>query len=74
LDALGDEHKPVKPNLQTGQTAFGEFTSLGSQVEMSETPEYWADPIISPIGSSKPEWLPQNEAASITSRELTKAS
>ena len=29
------------------------------QIEMSKTPEYWADPIISPIGSSKPEWLPR---------------
>jgi crotonobetainyl-CoA:carnitine CoA-transferase CaiB-like acyl-CoA transferase len=74
LDALGDEHKPVKPNLQTGQTAFGEFTRLGSQVEMSKTPEYWADPIISPIGSSKPEWLPQLNAASIISHELKTAS
>ena len=57
LADLGPEHQPLKPNLQTGQTAFGEFTRLGSQVEMSKTPEYWADPIISPIGSSKPEWL-----------------
>ncbi len=59
LENLGPEHQPVKPNLQTGQTAFGEFTRLGSQVEMTETPEYWADPIIYPIGSSKPEWLPR---------------
>ncbi|MFJ5521239.1 CoA transferase [Streptomyces griseoluteus] len=59
MDELGPEHRPLKPNLQTGQTAFGEFTRLGSQVEMSRTPEYWADPIISPIGSSKPEWLPR---------------
>jgi crotonobetainyl-CoA:carnitine CoA-transferase CaiB-like acyl-CoA transferase len=58
MDQLGPEHKPMQPNLQTGKTAFGEFTRIGSQVEMSETPEYWADPIISPIGSSKPEWLP----------------
>jgi crotonobetainyl-CoA:carnitine CoA-transferase CaiB-like acyl-CoA transferase len=57
LDKLGLEHQPIKPNLQTGQTAFGDFTRLGSQVEMSKTPEYWEDPIISPIGSSKPEWL-----------------
>jgi crotonobetainyl-CoA:carnitine CoA-transferase CaiB-like acyl-CoA transferase len=56
---LGDEHKPIKPNLQTGQTAFGEFTRLGSQVDMSRTPEYWADPIIQPIGSSRPVWLPR---------------
>ncbi len=59
LDNLGPDHKPLKPNLQTGQTAFGEFTRLGSQIEMSKTPEYWADPIIAPIGSSKPEWLPR---------------
>ncbi len=57
LESLGPEHQPIKPNLQTGQTAFGEFTRLGSQVEMSKTPEYWENPIISPIGSSKPEWL-----------------
>jgi crotonobetainyl-CoA:carnitine CoA-transferase CaiB-like acyl-CoA transferase len=59
LDELGEEHKPLKPNLVTGQTAFGEFTRLGSQIEMSKTPEFWTDPIISPIGSSKPEWLPR---------------
>ncbi|CAO3569052.1 unnamed protein product [Mortierella alpina] len=59
MDKLGPEHKPMEPNLQTGQTAFGEFTRLGSQVEMSETPEHWIDPIISPIGASKPEWLPR---------------
>jgi hypothetical protein len=57
------------PNLQTGQTAFGEFTRLGSQVEMSKTPEYWADPIISPIGSSKPEWLPRRKD-SVSPEEL----
>jgi len=59
LDSMGKEHQPLEPNLQTGQTAFGEFTRLGSQVEMSKTPEYWADPIIYPIGSCKPEWLPR---------------
>lgn len=58
-DALGDDHTPIPPNLQTGQTAFGEFTRLGSQVEMSKTPESWDDPIINPIGSSRPEWLPR---------------
>ena len=59
LKNMGEEHQPLEPNLQTGQTAFGEFTRLGSQIEMSKTPEYWADPIIHPIGSSKPEWLPR---------------
>jgi hypothetical protein len=65
MDNLGPEHKPLPPNLQTGQTAFGEFTRLGSQVEMSKTPEYWADPIISPIGSSKPEWLADSESSTV---------
>ena len=59
LKNMGEEHQPLEPNLQTGQTAFGEFTRLGSQIEMSKTPEYWADPMIHPIGSSKPEWLPR---------------
>ncbi|ROU06262.1 CoA transferase [Lysobacter enzymogenes] len=58
-DELGDAHKPLPPVLQTGQTAFGEFTRLGSQVGMSKTPEYWADPMIHPIGSSRPVWLPR---------------
>ena len=56
----GSEKRPLlgaQGNL-TG-IAFGEFTRLGSQIEMSRTPEYWADPIIHPIGSSKPEWLPR---------------
>ena len=59
LENMGKEHQPLEPNLQTGKTAFGEFTRLGSQIEMSKTPEYWADPILHPIGSSKPEWLPR---------------
>ena len=59
LDNLGPDHKPLRPNLQTGQTGFGEFTRLGSQVEMTRTPEYWTDPIINPIGSSRPVWLPR---------------
>jgi crotonobetainyl-CoA:carnitine CoA-transferase CaiB-like acyl-CoA transferase len=40
LGELGPDHKPIKPNLQTGQTAFGEFTRLGSQVDPSKTSEY----------------------------------
>jgi len=26
---------------------------------MTGTPEFWADPIIHPIGSSRPVWLPR---------------
>ena len=28
---------------------------------MTGTPEFWADPIIHPIGSSRPVWLPVEE-------------
>jgi crotonobetainyl-CoA:carnitine CoA-transferase CaiB-like acyl-CoA transferase len=59
LDSLGEEHQRLEPNLQSGQTPLGDYTRLGSQVEMSKTPEYWADPMIWPIGSCKPEWLPR---------------
>jgi crotonobetainyl-CoA:carnitine CoA-transferase CaiB-like acyl-CoA transferase len=56
---LGPEHQIQKPNLVTRMTPFGELTRLGSQVEMSETPESWADPILVPMGSSLPVWLPK---------------
>ena len=59
LDELGAEHQIQTPNLITGMTPFGELTRLGSQVEMSKTPEYWSDPILVPPGSSRPEWLPR---------------
>jgi crotonobetainyl-CoA:carnitine CoA-transferase CaiB-like acyl-CoA transferase len=61
LDSLGPEHQIQKPNLVTRMTPFGEFTRLGSQVEMSETPESWADPILVPLGSSRPQWLPNHD-------------
>merc|ERR1712238_115553 len=62
LDKLGPEHAPLAPNLQSGPTPFGEFQRLGSQVEYSNEncQEYWEDPMIVPIGSSKPEWLPRS--------------
>ncbi|MHB8233745.1 MAG: CoA transferase, partial [Solirubrobacteraceae bacterium] len=68
LDELGAEHQIQTPNLVTGTTPFGELTRLGSQVEMSRTPEYWTDPILVPPGSSRAEWLPdeiRNRASSI---------
>jgi len=58
IDRLGPDHQIQRPNVVTRMTPFGEFTRLGSQVEMSETPETWADPILVPMGSSKPDWLP----------------
>jgi len=58
IDELGPEHQIQTPNLVTGTTPFGELTRLASQVEMSKTPEYWTDPILVPLGSGRPEWLP----------------
>jgi crotonobetainyl-CoA:carnitine CoA-transferase CaiB-like acyl-CoA transferase len=62
LEALGPEHKIRQPNLVTRMTPFGEFTRLGSQVEMSKTPEFWSDPILVPMGSCRPEWLPKPDS------------
>jgi crotonobetainyl-CoA:carnitine CoA-transferase CaiB-like acyl-CoA transferase len=59
IDELGPEHRIQRPNLVTRMTPFGEFTRLGSQVELSKTPEFWTDPILVPVGSSRPEWLPK---------------
>jgi hypothetical protein len=53
--AAGPEHQIQRPNLVTRMTPFGEFTRLGSQLNMSQTPESWADPILVPMGSSRPE-------------------
>jgi hypothetical protein len=60
IDTLGPEHQIQRPNLVTRMTPYGEFTGLGSQVEMSQTPESWADPILVPMGSSRPGWLPSD--------------
>jgi crotonobetainyl-CoA:carnitine CoA-transferase CaiB-like acyl-CoA transferase len=59
LKSLGEEHQAMEPKTQTGQTPFGKLTRLGSQIEMSKTPEYWEDPILYVMGSCMPEWLPR---------------
>jgi crotonobetainyl-CoA:carnitine CoA-transferase CaiB-like acyl-CoA transferase len=59
IESLGPEHQIQQPNLVTRMTPYGELTRLGSQVEMSRTAEYWTDPILVPMGSSRPEWLPK---------------
>ena len=38
LDSLGSDHKPIKPNLQTGKASFGEFTQMRSKVELTRIP------------------------------------
>jgi crotonobetainyl-CoA:carnitine CoA-transferase CaiB-like acyl-CoA transferase len=59
LANMGPEHQHMQPNLISGKTAYGDTTIIGSQAEMSKTPEVWNDPIVSPPGSSYPEWLPR---------------
>jgi crotonobetainyl-CoA:carnitine CoA-transferase CaiB-like acyl-CoA transferase len=56
LESMGPDHQIVKPNIQVGETPFGEFTRAGSQVEKMKTPQYWADPMLYVPGSSKAEW------------------
>ena len=58
IKGLGKEHQAMEPNTVTGPTPFGELTRLGSQIDMSKTPEYWEDPILNVPGSDMPEWLP----------------
>jgi hypothetical protein len=69
LEALGFEHQIQQPSLVTRMTPFGEFTRLGSQVELSKTPEFWTDPILVPMGSCRPEWLPKRD--DVSRREQT---
>ena len=57
LEQLGEEHQIMAPNLVTGPTPFGEFTSAGSQVEGMKTPQYWDDPMLHVPGSCGPEWM-----------------
>lgn len=59
LENMGPEHQHKKPNLISGVTAWGDTTVIGSQVDMSRTPETWRDPITVLPGSSYPEWLPR---------------
>lgn len=56
IASMGPDHQWMKPNLISGKTAFGDTTVIGSQAEMSLTPETW-DPITTLPGSSYPEWL-----------------
>ena len=59
IENMGPEHQWMKPNLVTGPTPWGEYTRMGTQVEMSKTPEFWTDPMCVPPGYNLPEWLPR---------------
>jgi len=56
FDKKGPEHQPIKPNLISSKTAWGDTTVIGSVVEMSKTPEKWRTPITEPPGASYPKW------------------
>ena len=57
IASMGPDHQPIKPNVISGKTAWGDTTVIGSVVEMSKTPESWRSPITMPPGSSYPKWL-----------------
>ena len=61
LKSMGPEHQAMKPNTQSGETAYGDTTIIAEQVEMSLTPPRWRDPIVSIPGSSYLEWLPGSD-------------
>jgi crotonobetainyl-CoA:carnitine CoA-transferase CaiB-like acyl-CoA transferase len=63
IKSLGPDHQWMKPNVQSGKTAYGDTTVIADQVEMSLTPPAWPDPIVSIPGSSYPVWLPRAVAA-----------
>jgi len=56
LETLGEEHQIMKPELATGMTAFGEYTRPASQVEMTKTPQFWDDPMLTMQGAAEPVW------------------
>ena len=56
FENLGEEHQIMKPELVTGLTAFGEYTRPASQVEMTGTPQFWDDPMLTMQGASQPVW------------------
>ena len=61
LENLGEEHQIMKPDLVTGQTAFGEYTRPASQVEKMKTPQFWDDPMLYMQGASQPVWTTDSE-------------
>jgi hypothetical protein len=65
IASMGPDHQWMKPNLISGKTAFGDTITIGSQAEMSLTPETWADPITHLPGSSYPVWLPSKVPAAV---------
>ena len=58
LDPAGsdEEHRPCEPDMVERPTPMGLFQRIGSQIEMSETPPYWPDPLLVPRGSSTAQW------------------
>ncbi len=52
-----DEHMYLPPDLFTAQTPLGTYQGMTDQVVMSRTPGAFRT-VLTPRGSSKPEWLP----------------
>ena len=51
-----DEHAYVAPGLFTAETALGTYQGMTDQVVLSRTPGSFRT-VLTPRGSSKPEWL-----------------
>lgn len=51
------QQRMVSPPALTAQTPLGELRRLAPLVEMSRTPGHWANPLLVPRGSCRPEWL-----------------
>ena len=51
-----DEHKYIAPDLFTAETPLGTYQGMTDQIAMSRTPGAFRN-VLTPRGSSKPEWL-----------------
>jgi crotonobetainyl-CoA:carnitine CoA-transferase CaiB-like acyl-CoA transferase len=52
-----DEHVSVAPDLFTAETPLGTYQGMTDQIVLSHTPGAFRT-VLTPRGSSKPEWLP----------------
>jgi len=56
-DALAPDDPVVAPHLMESDTPFGRLRHLAPAIELSETPPFWARPVV-PLGTHVPIWPP----------------
>jgi crotonobetainyl-CoA:carnitine CoA-transferase CaiB-like acyl-CoA transferase len=54
-DTLGPNDPAVAPHLMETDTPFGRLRHLAPAIELSETPPFWARPVV-PLGTHAPVW------------------